>query len=87
MKRDDSSPVGSERFRNGSIAIDLTYQNPVTAFMKNATEKGGRGINGRDMFFAQAMETYRIVFGDYPKEEIFRKAEEAVLSWAEKRSS
>ena len=85
MRRDDPSPVGSGRFRKGSIAIDLTYQNPVTAFMKNAIEKGGMGINGRDMFFAQAMETYRIVFGGYPKKDIFRKAEEAVISWAEEK--
>ena len=86
MKRDDSSPVERDRFRKGSVAIDLTYQNPVTELMRNATGKGGRGINGREMFFSQAMETYRIVFGQYPEKEIFRKAEEVVIEWAEKRS-
>ena len=82
MNSKDESPFHSGFFSTGSRAIDLTYQNNETNFMKIAIDKGGRGINGRDMFFSQAKESYRIFFDRNPEEKLFKRACEEVIQWS-----
>ncbi len=81
MNADDPSPFSSKFFDHGSVAIDLTYQNEKTDFMKKAIEAKGKGINGQKMFFTQARESYRIFFDREPDEKLFHRAENEVLNW------
>ena len=87
MNEDDQSPFSPYFYDEKATAIDLTYQYDETKFMKYAAESGGRAINGRDMFFRQAEETYRIFFTDECEREIFSRARGDTLKWMTKRLS
>ncbi|MCL4349918.1 MAG: hypothetical protein M1414_02105 [Candidatus Thermoplasmatota archaeon] len=84
MRTGDKSPLEGKHFKSRALAIDLTYQNRETEFMRNAVKNGGKAFNGREMFFSQARETYRIAFGDYPPDDLFKRVSEEVIKWAEK---
>ena len=81
MAQGDPSPFAPGFYEEGSVAIDLTYQCGTTGFMKNALESRGRAINGRDMFFKQAEETYRIFFMNGCNRDIFNRARGDTLRW------
>ena len=81
MAQGDPSPFAPSFYEERSVAIDLTYQCGITGFMKNALESGGRAINGRDMFFKQAEETYRIFFMNGCNRDIFNRARGDTLRW------
>ncbi len=81
MNPGDPSPFSPSFYDEKATAIDLTYQYEETKFMKYATEKGGKATNGREMFFRQAEETYRIFFMDECKREIFSRARGDTLRW------
>ena len=81
MAQGDPSPFAPGFYEERSVAIDLTYQCGITGFMKNALESGGRAINGRDMFFKQAEETYRIFFMNGCNRDIFNRARGDTLRW------
>jgi Shikimate 5-dehydrogenase len=84
MNVTDHSPFSEGYFGEGAIAVDLTYQNECTEFMNNALGAHGRGINGRDMFFAQAEESYRIFFDNPPDEKMFAGIRKEVMKWITK---
>lgn len=84
MHIEDPSPFSAGYFDKGATAIDLTYQNESTEFMKKAMDAHGRGINGRDMFFAQAEESYRIFFEVSPDKKMFNGIKEEMLDWIKK---
>lgn len=52
------------RFKEGAWAYDLVYRPPETAFLAGAREAGAMTIGGLDMLVAQAVETWRIWFGE-----------------------
>ncbi|MHB1439823.1 MAG: shikimate dehydrogenase family protein [Cuniculiplasma sp.] len=81
MQHTDRSPFTQEFYEDKSIAVDLTYQNDHTNFMRIAEDHGGRSLNGRDMFFKQAQETYRIFFMDECRKDVFNQARGDTLRW------
>ena len=74
IKESDPSPIQKTMMNEGFCALDLNYRERETAFMRLAEELGGKGINGRDMFFTQAYESFARIFGKPPDESAFRNA-------------
>ncbi|EQD58204.1 shikimate 5-dehydrogenase, partial [mine drainage metagenome] len=68
----DPSPVSEKIMTDETTAIDLTYS-VKTQFIEKVEKKGGTGINGREMFFQQARESYLLFHGEYPENEKFEK--------------
>jgi shikimate dehydrogenase len=81
MNTGDPSPFHMKHFGSGSVAIDLTYQQENTKFMDMAKKCEGRGVNGMDMFFKQAAETYNIFFDEECDPVIFKNAKEDTVKW------
>ena len=71
MNENDTSPVKVTNFSKNAVAIDLIYANMDTPFLKAAAGAKALCINGREMFFQQAYESYNLFHGSYPDIEIF----------------
>ena len=84
MRKTDRDPAPNSKISNKGFLIDLTYQQEETKFMEKAKLFNAGAVNGRDMFFEQARETYRIFFDNYPENPLFERAREDVLNWAGK---
>ena len=71
MNENDASPVKDTNFSKDAVAIDLIYANTDTSFLRIAAKAKALCINGREMFFQQAYESYNLFHGSYPNIEIF----------------
>ncbi len=79
MKKDDSSLLPPEAFREGQRAFDLIYMYPETAFLTTAREAGARIANGLGMLLHQGARAFEIWTGTEPSVPAMRKAlEDAV---------
>lgn len=56
----DSLPIPYEAINENHIAIDLIYNPTQTIFLKNASQKGARTLNGLRMLTVQAEMTWEI---------------------------
>ena len=55
-------PGGSKSIRG--IAIDLIYNPKVTDFLNVFSQHGWKTVNGSEMFIGQAVETFKILYGN-----------------------
>lgn len=79
MKKEDSSLLPPEAFRNGQRAFDLIYMYPETAFLTTAREAGAEIANGLGMLLHQGARAFQIWTGTEPSVPAMRKAlEDAV---------
>ena len=46
------------------IAIDLIYNPRVTDFLNMFSRQGWKTVNGSEMFIGQAVETFKILYGN-----------------------
>ncbi len=71
INEDDASPVKKMNFSKDAVAIDLIYTKTDTPLLQTAAEAKALCINGREMFFQQAYESFNLFHGSYPDMEIF----------------
>ncbi len=72
----DQSPVKSSNFSENAVAIDLLYARRSTKFLEVAKTANATCINGREMFFQQALESYNLFHGDFPDMDVFAEVRE-----------
>ena len=64
------------------IAIDLIYNPKVTDFLDVFSKHGWKTVNGSEMFIGQAVETFKVLYGDI-REDISSLISETFYSMAE----
>jgi shikimate dehydrogenase len=79
MKKDDSSLLPPEAFREGQRAFDLIYMYPETAFLTTAREAGAEIANGLGMLLHQGARAFEIWTDVEPSVPAMRKALEAAV--------
>lgn len=62
----DPSPVSLERLASSAIAVDLTYGNVESAFLREARSRGVEAIDGLPMLIAQAALAFSMWYGEQP---------------------
>ena len=63
MGMDRRMAIPDEKILNGITGIDIIYNPLETSFLKAVKLKGGKTINGSDMFIGQGMETLQRLYG------------------------
>ncbi|MCG3203795.1 MAG: Shikimate dehydrogenase (NADP(+)) [Elusimicrobia bacterium] len=77
------SPLGERSIRlvNASQAnavfFDLIYSPSETLLLSQAKSAGRKIVNGQPMIVAQAVEAFRLMFGDFPKNDLTKIMAEA----------
>jgi len=81
MKKDDSSLLPKEAFREGQRVFDLIYMYPETAFLSTAKSAGAQIANGLGMLLHQGAKAFEIWTEIQPDVAAMRDAlEKAVYS-------
>lgn len=62
----DPSPVSLEKLSSSACAVDLTYANEPSAFLREATARGAEAIDGTTMLIAQAALAFSMWYGEQP---------------------
>ena len=79
MKKEDSSLLPKEAFREGQRAFDLIYMYPETAFLSTAKAAGAQIANGLGMLLHQGAKAFNIWTGIEPDVEAMRNALEKAV--------
>ncbi|PID73714.1 MAG: shikimate dehydrogenase [Desulfobacterales bacterium] len=72
--RIDESPVPASVFRTGMTVMEIIYTPPSTRLLKEARQKGARGINGLSMFVYQGARQFELFTGSTAPVETMRCA-------------
>ncbi len=62
MYPDKRMAITEEKILNGITGIDIIYNPQETPFLKTVKLKGGKAVNGTDMFIGQGMETLKKLY-------------------------
>jgi len=74
MKKEDSSLLPAEAFREGQRVFDLIYMYPETAFLSTAKSAGAQIANGLGMLLHQGAKAFEIWTGTQPDIAAMRRA-------------
>ena len=75
----DFCPVPEEALKPGMTVMDIIYNPETTKFLKIASEKGCRTVDGLGMFIYQGAEQFRLWTGKEAPVDIMKKAVEEAL--------
>jgi len=70
----DESPVAAAALRPGAVVLDVVYDPPETRLLRDARERGLRGIGGKWMLVEQAVEQIRLWSGKTPPSDVLARA-------------
>ena len=76
----DASPVPAAALRPGAVVLDAVYDPPETRLLRDARERGARGISGKWMLVEQAVEQIRLWSGKAAPAEVLARAFDAARS-------
>ncbi len=79
MKKEDSSLLPAEAFREGQRVFDLIYMYPETAFLSTAKSAGAQIANGLGMLLHQGAKAFEIWTGTQPDIPAMRQALERAV--------
>ena len=71
---DDPSPVSLDAVDDDALAVDLTYADRPSAFLRAAAARGLESIDGRRMLVGQAALAFSMWFGAQPPVEVMARA-------------
>ncbi|MCZ6795670.1 MAG: type I 3-dehydroquinate dehydratase [Planctomycetota bacterium] len=73
MQPGDPSPLGDNAFATGTVAFDMVYDPPETAFLLAARRSGAETIGGGEMLVAQGLVQFRLFTGRDADRDVFEK--------------
>ncbi len=74
-----SSPLSLNRLRQNTVVCDIIYRPLVTPFLSEATERGGKTVNGIAMFVGQGALAFERFTGVKPDQLVGMKLIESLL--------